>query len=177
MKDGAEQAVEISSDPAGASIKIEPDGITAVTPTTVELARGIDHVVHFSLDGFENYSARINRARNDAVFRNSYIPIVGLFGLAADARSDAEFFLSPERLEVKLLPVGTSSADPMGLERRSTVAVTFFNRNHRGYPVHFQLDDGETCKLKVGELISVDVSFGPHKLIVYHWDVFKFKND
>ena len=177
MKDGAEQTIEIDSEPAGATIKIEPSGMTAITPATVELARGIDHVVHFSLDGFEDHRARINRARNDAVFRNSYIPIVGLFGLAADAQSDAEFLLSPERLKVNLLPIGTTPARPMEMEQRPAGMVTFFNRNHRGFPVHFQLDDGETCKLKLGELYSIDMSLGPHKLIVFHWDVLKFKNE
>ena len=173
---GSNQTVEITSEPSGAKVLILPGDIEAITPMSIPLDRSFDYVIQFTKEGYEPTSARINRQVAGATLPNAYVPYIGIFGLATDSITDAEFQLHPDPLHIRLLPEGESVLVSNDLESEGPLEVIVFNSTSAGMSIVFGLSEVEKCELKKGEYATLELVRGTYALKLYHWDVFKFSD-
>jgi hypothetical protein len=115
---GTTQAIPVSSDPAGADVKIDGNKV-GQTPMSIDAKRKTDHLITFEKDGYQVESVAVTRNVGGAVFGN--IIAGGLVGWGVDAMSGAQYNLTPATINVKLKPVDT--ANPAVPVARSGAAV------------------------------------------------------
>ncbi|HWV57515.1 MAG TPA: PEGA domain-containing protein [Longimicrobiales bacterium] len=96
---GTTQAVGVSSQPAGARIRVNGTEF-GVTPAVLQLKRKDNHVVVIELDGYQPYTATFTRSLSGWVLGN--LVFGGLIGLVVDAASGALYKLSPEQVAATL---------------------------------------------------------------------------
>lgn len=96
---GSKQKVPISSQPSGASVKID-DASTGVTPMTAELSRKTSHRVELLLNGYKPYEVTIEPHFNGATMGN--LAIGGIIGMGVDGSTGAGNTLRPEKVDVVL---------------------------------------------------------------------------
>ena len=97
---GGKQKVPISSQPSGASIKID-DADSGVTPTTIVLSRKTSHRVELQLKGYRPYEVVLEPRSNGATAGN--ILIGGIIGMAVDGSSGAGNTLHPQKVDAVLI--------------------------------------------------------------------------
>lgn len=102
---GTTQAIPVSSDPAGADVKIDGNKI-GQTPVSVEAKRKTDHLITIEMPGYQVESIAVTRNVGGAVYGN--ILAGGLVGWGVDAMSGAQYNLSPATISVKLKSASTS---------------------------------------------------------------------
>jgi uncharacterized protein YceK len=56
---GTRQKIDISTDPAGASVTVQPTGETARTPATIDLKRKHDYRLSIEKDGYQPVSVSV----------------------------------------------------------------------------------------------------------------------
>jgi hypothetical protein len=107
LSHGSMQSIRVVSDPPGAQVTVDTDPVAYIAPATIALKRGQDHVLVFSKEGFENYSAELTRSQSAAVYGN--LILGGLPGLMTDYGSGAAYELGHaslvnDTLSIKLVP-------------------------------------------------------------------------
>lgn len=99
---GRTQDIGISSNPAGATIKV--DGITkGMTPCNLLLKRNESHTVTIEKEGYHPASATLTKSCSGWVWGN--VLIGGLVGLGVDAITGGMWTLEPENVQVNLSPI------------------------------------------------------------------------
>jgi hypothetical protein len=102
---GSTERVEITSDPPGATAKV--DGIPiGTTPTSIDLKRGEPHSVTIEKDGYVSDEESIGQGTSGWIAGN--ILVGGLVGLIVDYSTGAAHTLKPESVS----PVLMASAPP-----------------------------------------------------------------
>ena len=96
----------IQSVPTGARATIHPDGIHCTTPCTIALKRKKSYVVELHKDGFDSASVAVQPVTDGAgrAGMAGNILVGGLIGMGVDAATGAIKGLSPNPLQVMLLP-------------------------------------------------------------------------
>lgn len=101
---GVHQGVAFKSDPSSATIRLAQGG-TCVTPCEIEMRRGHDSMVTYSLEGFEPASVYMQSRLNGAIAGN--VIAGGLIGGIVDGANGASNSLHPNPVYVRLVPVGS----------------------------------------------------------------------
>jgi hypothetical protein len=96
FKNGTDQYVKLLSDPPGATVTIDPGGTRITTPAEVILMRSTDYRVSFALEGYEDSSAKLERALDPWVYASLILIPLDLLSRGA--------YHQPERVEAKLKP-------------------------------------------------------------------------
>lgn len=107
---GTTQEVAVSSDPPGAAVDIDGQQ-QLTTPFSAELERKRDHVLTFTMPGYETQQVVLNHTVSGAVAGN--ILAGGLIGWGVDAASGAQYKLVPDTVAVSLRPEGYAYAPAM----------------------------------------------------------------
>lgn len=101
---GVNQNVDFKSDPSSATIRLAQGG-TCVTPCEIEMRRGHDSMVTYTLAGFEPASVYIQSRLSGAVAGN--VIAGGLIGGIVDGANGASNRLYPNPVYIRLVPVGS----------------------------------------------------------------------
>ena len=101
---GVNQNVDFKSEPSSATIRLAQGG-TCVTPCEIEMRRGRDSMVTYSLEGFEPASVYMQSRLNGAIAGN--VIAGGLIGGIVDGSNGASNSLHPNPVYVRLAPVGS----------------------------------------------------------------------
>lgn len=101
---GVHQDVRFRSDPAAATIRLVQGG-TCVTPCEIEMHRGRDSMVTYTLEGYEPASVYLRSKLNGAIAGN--IIAGGLIGGIVDGANGASNSIKPNPVYVRLVPVGS----------------------------------------------------------------------
>ena len=96
---GSKQKVAISSQPAGAAVRVDGTG-SGVTPTVAELSRKTSHRIELLLNGYKPYEVVLEPSFNGATMGN--LAIGGIIGLAVDGSTGAGNTLHPEKVDAVL---------------------------------------------------------------------------
>ena len=101
------QEVEITSTPQHGKINVDGKKY-GLTPQTINLERGSNHVVRIDLDGFESYETQITRKTSTWVWLNvlnGFIP-----GFIFDYLSGSMYSLFPDNINIELQVVKPPAA-------------------------------------------------------------------
>lgn len=101
---GVHQDVSFNSEPASATIRLAQGG-TCVTPCQIEMHRGRDSMVTYTLAGYEPASVYIRSKLNGAIAGN--VIAGGLLGGIVDGANGASNSLHPNPVYVRLVPAGS----------------------------------------------------------------------
>lgn len=105
---GTHQYVDISSEPAGATVLI--DGKEAGrTPLEYQLKRSSDHMVRLELAGYAPYEIKIDKTFNPWVIGN--VIIGGVIGIVVDSVTGAVYRLTPDEIDATLKRGYASAAE------------------------------------------------------------------
>jgi hypothetical protein len=111
---GSEQAVEIRSEPPGATATVLPEGRQWQTPATVVLARRHVHTVFFEFEGHCPEIAYLDRVTSPVMLLDALllvIPPVGAMAIERDKQNHAQHRLRPDPLVVALRPIDPSAGE------------------------------------------------------------------
>lgn len=98
---GTTETISITSEPAGATVKILPTGDSAVTPAEVQLSKRYSYLLRAQLDCHDEGRARIENSVHGWMWGN--ILIGGAIGLLVDVTSGGGFNLEPEEIHFGLV--------------------------------------------------------------------------
>jgi hypothetical protein len=98
---GTTQEIPITSNPPGAKVDINGSE-QRTTPCTVALKRKKDHLLTFTMDGYDSQTVSIKHTMSGAVAGN--IIAGGLIGWGIDATSGGQYKLVPNTISVTLNP-------------------------------------------------------------------------
>jgi len=102
MFNGTTQQVNVSSIPPGAIMRI--NGVTTVTPSSVELKRGKNYNVLVEKDGCLSVQSKIKRVGSAKVLYNLFwVPYLTILFVIIDFASGGAYNLEPVNLNVTLL--------------------------------------------------------------------------
>jgi hypothetical protein len=101
---GVNQDVEFKSEPSSATVRLAQGG-TCVTPCEIEMRRGRDSMVTYTLEGFEPASVYMQSRLDGAIAGN--VIAGGLIGGIVDGSNGASNSLHPSPVYVRLVPVGS----------------------------------------------------------------------
>lgn len=106
---GTTEAMIIETDPAGANVVLST-GETCMTPCTLEKKRKDGFDVTIEKAGFESVEVKVvsQTATAGATGMAGNVIVGGLIGMAVDAGSGATKELSPNPLQVKLVPAAVA---------------------------------------------------------------------
>ena len=89
--------------PQGATAKNQ-DGVSCITPCSLELKLKQDHIITISKEGFENQSVTCKHVLRLAVLGYVLLPFA-LIGAVVDAATGSLYRLTPEAISLELKPV------------------------------------------------------------------------
>jgi hypothetical protein len=122
---GVHQDVQFKSEPSSATIRLAQGG-TCVTPCEIEMRRGHDSMVTYTLEGFEPVSVYMQSKLNGAIAGN--IIAGGLIGGVVDGANGASNSLHPNPVYVRLAPVGSGrEAELLGEDGQVISTVSAYN--------------------------------------------------
>ena len=122
---GVHQSVQFQSDPSSATIRLAQGG-TCVTPCEIEMRRGHDSMVTYTLEGYEPASVYIQSRLGGAVAGN--VLAGGLIGGIVDGSNGASNHLHPNPVYIRLVPVGSGREADLLDERGQVIsAVSAYN--------------------------------------------------
>jgi hypothetical protein len=122
---GVNQDVAFRSDPAGATIRLAQGG-TCVTPCEIEMRRGRDSMVTYTMEGFEPASVYVQSKLNGAIAGN--VIAGGLIGGIVDGANGASNSLHPNPVYVRLAPAGSGrEAELLGEDGQVISTVRVYN--------------------------------------------------
>ncbi len=127
MLNGPTQLIRVSSTPDGAQVLIN-EKIVGTTPCVVDLQRSHDYALVLKKDGYKPLTCPLRRVSSGATLGN--ILFGGLFGLAVDAMSGANYKFATESVQTVLEEVPTyASSDlrerpgPLSRDEMPAIAV------------------------------------------------------
>ena len=100
---GTTQKIPVNTTPQGATAKNQ-DGVSCITPCSIELKRNQDHIITISKEGFENQSVTCKHVLRAAVVGYILLPF-GLIGAVVDVATGSLYRLTPEAISLELKPV------------------------------------------------------------------------
>jgi hypothetical protein len=122
---GVHQDVQFKSDPSSATIRVAQGG-TCVTPCEIEMRRGNDSMVTYTLEGFEPASVYMQSQLTGAIAGN--IIAGGIIGGIVDGSNGASNSLRPNPVYVRLVPVGSGrEAELLGEDGQVVSTVSAHN--------------------------------------------------
>lgn len=122
---GVHQGVDFNSDPGGATIRIAQGG-TCVTPCKIQMRRGHDSMVTYSLDGYEPAHVYIQSRLGGAVAGN--LLAGGVVGGILDGANGASNRLHPNPVYIRLAPAGSGrEAELLNAEGQVISTVSAYN--------------------------------------------------
>jgi hypothetical protein len=122
---GVHQDVQFKSDPSSATIRLAQGG-TCVTPCEIEMRRGHDSMVTYTLEGYEPASVYIQSRLNGAIAGN--IIAGGLIGGIVDGSNGASNSLHPNPVYIRLVPAGSGrEAELLGANGQVISTVGAYN--------------------------------------------------
>lgn len=104
---GSQQSVAVSSSPPGAYFQVDGVG-QYTTPTKVKMKRKEDHVLTFTLAGYQTEQAIVSSVVTPALAGN--ILFGGIIGGAVDLASGGAFRLEPGTITVTMRPLGAGGS-------------------------------------------------------------------
>ena len=105
---GANQTLQLDSEPHGAAVKLS-SGATCVTPCKIDLPRRHDLRADFTREGFRPAYVLVQSKMSGATFGN--ILAGGIIGGLVDGANGASNKLSPNPINVRLTPLGQTTAE------------------------------------------------------------------
>jgi hypothetical protein len=102
---GASQDLGITSAPSGAQIAIDNQS-RGVTPMVANLSRKQNHIIHFTMDGYQAVDIAVTRSVSGWVWGN--IVFGGVVGLAVDAISGGLYKLNSDQI-LATMPKGSAT--------------------------------------------------------------------
>jgi hypothetical protein len=120
VMNGVHQGVQFRSDPSSATIRIAQGG-TCVTPCEIQMRRGHDSMVTYTLEGYEPAHLYIQSRLAGAVAGN--LLAGGLIGGIVDGSNGASNRLHPSPAYIRLVPVGSGRQAEL-LDARGQVIST-----------------------------------------------------
>ena len=105
---GTTQMVSIATIPPGATVQID-NGTTLTTPTQAKLERKRDYIITVSCKGYQTQTVPLNSVVSGWLAGN--LVFGGLIGGGVDAVSGGAFTLTPEKVNVTLVPLGPGQHD------------------------------------------------------------------
>lgn len=105
---GANQTLQLDTAPNGAAVKLT-SGATCVTPCKIDLPRRHDLRADFTHEGYRPVYVLIQSKMSGATFGN--ILAGGIIGGLVDGANGASNKLSPNPVNVRLTPLGQSTAE------------------------------------------------------------------
>ncbi len=122
---GVHQDVRFNSEPGSATIRLAQGG-TCVTPCEIEMHRGRDSMVTYTLEGYEPASVYLRSKLNGAIAGN--IIAGGLIGGIVDGANGASNSIKPNPVFVRLVPVGSGrEADLLDEHGQVVSTVSAYN--------------------------------------------------
>ena len=106
---GTEQDYAITSTPPGATVTTTT-GVECVTPCELKLKRKDGFTATFTLPGYETQTAEVDSVFTGGAALAGNAIFGGLIGAGVDASNGSLNGLSPNPLNVDLVPVGTAAA-------------------------------------------------------------------
>jgi hypothetical protein len=100
---GTTQPVAITSTPSGPRVSVDGADQVYTTPANIELSRGKDHLLSFSLAGYHPETFTVIHSMSGVVA--GYILAGGLIGWGVDAAIGAQDKLTPETVQITLNPL------------------------------------------------------------------------
>jgi len=95
------QNVEIKSEPPSAKITVDGKKF-GITPQTVNIERGSNHLIKLELDGYDTYETQLTRKISAWFWFNLFNGIIP--GLVTDMFTGSMYNLLPEVVEAELQP-------------------------------------------------------------------------
>ena len=117
---GVHQDVDFRSEPGNATIRLVQGG-TCVTPCQIEMHRGRDSMVTYTLEGYEPVSVYLRSKLNGSIAGNAIAG--GLIGGIVDGANGASNSIKPNPVFVRLVPVGSGREAEL-LDEHGTVVST-----------------------------------------------------
>jgi len=96
---GTSQKVPVSSDPAGATVRVDGKK-TYTTPVRIKLERKKDHLLLFAKEGYENEEVKLLHTISGAIAGNA--ALFGIAGLLVDNYTGAQYKLIPTKVHVSM---------------------------------------------------------------------------
>ncbi len=117
LLNGTTQRLTVSTTPQGATVLVDGQ-MVGNTPCAVVLRRARDYTLVLRKDGYDELSYPLSRVPSRATLGNIWL--VGLFGLAVDGMSGANYKFAPEFVQTSLVAIPTyASADSELREQRT----------------------------------------------------------
>ncbi len=106
MRRGSTQAVQVDSNPQGATVVVQPGGATFETPSQIMLPRRYAQSLRFEKDGFQPETVVVERKASSGLWRNViWIHPAGIIiGVIVDLSTASGFDLKPDAVSVDLRP-------------------------------------------------------------------------
>ena len=107
MRRGNTQAVSIDSSPQGATVEVQPDGQTFVTPDHVLLSRKHSHRLRFEKEGFRSETIFLEPEPSSGIILNVFWlnPIGIIAGVITAINSGSGHDLVPDSVLLELKPI------------------------------------------------------------------------
>ena len=100
---GTTQKIPVKTSPQGATAKNQ-DGVSCITPCSIELKRNQDHIITISKEGFETQSITCIHVLSRAVVGYIILPL-GFISAAVDTANGSLYRLTPDSISLELKPV------------------------------------------------------------------------
>lgn len=152
---GSSQTVMISSEPAGATVKID-NGMTLTTPSSVKLERKKDYVVQISKEGFQTQTIPLNSVLSGWLAGN--IIFGGIIGGGVDAATGAAYTLTPEKISISLTPLAPGQADITAVQGAMTTQQKLDALESLRAQGVVNEKEYEASKAKLNELLKAEIT-------------------
>ena len=96
---GSKQDIDISSAPAGATVKVDGQN-RGITPVLLQLEREKDHIIVIEKEGHQPQTTEVNKSVSGWVWGN--LVFGGIIGLVVDYCTGAIWTLDPEKVNSAL---------------------------------------------------------------------------
>ncbi len=106
MRRGSTQAVQVDSNPQGATVVVQPGGTTFETPSQILLPRRYAQALRFEKDGFQPATVIVERKASSGLWRNLIWihPAGWIIGVVVDLSTGSGYDLQPDAVSVDLRP-------------------------------------------------------------------------
>ena len=146
MIHGSTEAITIRSTPSGATVEIDGDR-RVCTPAVVELERGHDHVLTFSMGGYAQQSVTVECVASPTAVSNVVTGVADVLGWDVDANTGARFDLEPDIVHVKLVSVDLGGRrGPLGYRGKPAGALGLTSGEGDGPPPEEPAPDAPTTQ-------------------------------
>ena len=114
---GPTQKVPVTSNPSGATARVDAGVMTGTTPAEFLLERKSEHVIEISKRGYRTAKIMLKRTMCGSTVGN--LLLGGIIGVAVDAGTGSIYKLVPEKVHADLQSTGASRVRSEDMNRRS----------------------------------------------------------